>query len=205
MASTRRDGYTPRTPQTYNFPTVGPTPPLSPVNTLGGSLHVGISPDTPHPPPPSECLHLAMDNEDAFVGVVPCIEHPGMNRRTVFGLRLSTSSAQGGLSVLCGIHFVLISISIIASDLFYHGNKYPDDEPYKEMDENSRFWKTCVDEGMKVDAGKVIDWTDALDVLLVFVSPTRQSFPYILNISLGWIVLCGRLYIRMSNLPNPSG
>ncbi|KAF8916386.1 hypothetical protein CPB85DRAFT_1193159, partial [Mucidula mucida] len=46
--------------------------------------------------------------------------------------------------------------------------KYPDDEPYKEMDENSRFWKTCVDEGMKVDAGKVIDWTDALDVLLVF-------------------------------------
>ncbi|KAF9021196.1 hypothetical protein BDZ89DRAFT_898936, partial [Hymenopellis radicata] len=46
--------------------------------------------------------------------------------------------------------------------------KYPEDEPYKEMAEDSRFWKTCVDEATKVDAGKVADWTDALDVLLVF-------------------------------------
>ncbi|KAF9018442.1 hypothetical protein BDZ89DRAFT_905720, partial [Hymenopellis radicata] len=53
-------------------------------------------------------------------------------------------------------------------DPYNYGNKYPEDEPYKEMAEGSRFWKTCIDEAAKIDAGKVADWTDALDVLLVF-------------------------------------
>ncbi len=43
------------------------------------------------------------------------------------------------------------------------------------MAEDSRFWRTCVDEAAKVDAGKVADWTDALDVLLVFVSTSLAT------------------------------
>ncbi|KAF9028796.1 hypothetical protein BDZ89DRAFT_951149 [Hymenopellis radicata] len=54
------------------------------------------------------------------------------------------------------------------NDPFNYEHKYPEDDPYKEMAEDSRFWKTCVDEAAKVDANKVADWTDALDVLLVF-------------------------------------
>lgn len=38
------------------------------------------------------------------------------------------------------------------------------------MGETARMWKTYLAESAKVDADKVANWTDALDVLLVFVS-----------------------------------
>ncbi|KAF8874059.1 hypothetical protein CPB85DRAFT_1260369, partial [Mucidula mucida] len=47
-------------------------------------------------------------------------------------------------------------------------HKYPEDPPYQEMGPYARLWKAFLEESAKVDADKVADWTDALDVLLVF-------------------------------------
>ncbi|KAF8903778.1 hypothetical protein CPB85DRAFT_1539996 [Mucidula mucida] len=130
-------------------PLSSPTPPTSPNSDI-----ITGSPDTSrlHAVNQSvlECFHLAMEGEEVPAMIAPCHEHPGMNRRTVFGMKLSVGRSQKG------------------NDPFNYEVKYFEDEPYKEMAEDSRFWKTCVDEAAKVDAGKVADWTDALDVLLVF-------------------------------------
>ncbi|KAF8889962.1 hypothetical protein CPB85DRAFT_1203139, partial [Mucidula mucida] len=47
-------------------------------------------------------------------------------------------------------------------------HQYDEDQPYQEMGETARMWKTYLAESAKVDADKVANWTDALDVLLVF-------------------------------------
>ncbi|KAF9025420.1 hypothetical protein BDZ89DRAFT_910641, partial [Hymenopellis radicata] len=47
-------------------------------------------------------------------------------------------------------------------------HKYGEDAPHEEMGEKGRMWKTYLAESAKVDADKVANWTDALDVLLVF-------------------------------------
>ncbi|KAF9021189.1 hypothetical protein BDZ89DRAFT_897185, partial [Hymenopellis radicata] len=47
-------------------------------------------------------------------------------------------------------------------------HKYAEDPPYQEMGPYARLWKAFLEESAKVDADKVADWTDALDVLLVF-------------------------------------
>ncbi|KAF9009213.1 hypothetical protein BDZ89DRAFT_996649, partial [Hymenopellis radicata] len=53
-------------------------------------------------------------------------------------------------------------------DPFDYEQKYGEDKPYEEMGESGRMWKTYLSESAKVDADKVMSWTDALDVLLVF-------------------------------------
>ncbi|KAF8903792.1 hypothetical protein CPB85DRAFT_1226248, partial [Mucidula mucida] len=55
-----------------------------------------------------------------------------------------------------------------ALDPFDYEQKYSEAEPYKEMGDGGRIWKTYVEESIKVDANQVADWTNALDVLLVF-------------------------------------
>ncbi|KAF8896950.1 hypothetical protein CPB85DRAFT_1479328 [Mucidula mucida] len=55
-----------------------------------------------------------------------------------------------------------------AQDPFDYEHKYSEDAPHEEMGEKGRMWKTYPAESAKVDADKVANWTDALDVLLVF-------------------------------------
>ncbi len=56
-----------------------------------------------------------------------------------------------------------------AQDPFDYEHKCSEDAPHEEMGEKGRMWKTYLAESAKVDADKVANWTDALDVLLVFV------------------------------------
>ncbi|KAF8889954.1 hypothetical protein CPB85DRAFT_1231347, partial [Mucidula mucida] len=97
---------------------------------------------------------------------MPCPEHSGRRRRTVFGITLPGRRSQKGLfpSRLPSS----ISDLVTALDPFDYEKKYPEAEPYKEMGDGGRIWKTYVEESIKVDTNQVADWTDALDVLLVF-------------------------------------
>ncbi|KAF8903781.1 hypothetical protein CPB85DRAFT_1012443 [Mucidula mucida] len=69
-------------------PLSSPTPPTSPNSDI-----ITGSPDTSrlHAVNQSvlECFHLAMEGEEVPAMIAPCHEHPGMNRRTVFGMKLS--------------------------------------------------------------------------------------------------------------------
>ncbi|KAF8874062.1 hypothetical protein CPB85DRAFT_1260373 [Mucidula mucida] len=61
-----------------------------------------------------------------------------------------------------------INTPILLNDPFNYEHKYPEDPPYQEMAPYAILWKAFLEESTKVDANKVADWTDALDVLLVF-------------------------------------
>ncbi len=146
-----------------------------------------------------ECFHLAMEGENVPATIYPCREHPGMKRRTVFGMKLSSGHIHKGRCSLLLLQ-VLLKLCRAGNDPFNYEHKYPEDDPYKELADNSRFWKICVDEAAKIDAGKVADWTDALDVLLVFVSvhTTKSYVPLILHFRRGYfpqssLHLCARL------------
>ncbi len=81
------------------------------------------------------------------------------------------------VSVLLVVSVFSLSItfslrSVVVVDPFDYEQKYGEDKPYEEMGETGRMWKTYLSESAKVDADKVMSWTDALDVLLVFVSRT---------------------------------
>ncbi|KAF8903815.1 hypothetical protein CPB85DRAFT_1226199, partial [Mucidula mucida] len=56
----------------------------------------------------------------------------------------------------------------LAQDPFDYENNFNEDQPHQEMGERARMWRTYLAESAKVDADKVANWTDALDVLLVF-------------------------------------
>ncbi|KAF9025417.1 hypothetical protein BDZ89DRAFT_902932, partial [Hymenopellis radicata] len=49
-----------------------------------------------------------------------------------------------------------------------HECKFDEDQPYHEVGENARIWKTYLAESAKFNADKVASWTDALDVSLIF-------------------------------------
>ncbi|KAF8889961.1 hypothetical protein CPB85DRAFT_264987 [Mucidula mucida] len=111
-----------RTSADQSTPLSSPAPPTSansdviPCSSDTSRLHA-INPSLP------ECFHLVMEGEDVPAVIAPSHEHPGMNRRTVFGMKLSVGRAQKG------------------NDPFNYKVKYPEDEPYKEMAEDSRFWR----------------------------------------------------------------
>ncbi len=86
-----------RTPPMNTTPfTLSSSYPSSPPNTaaLHGSFDTGTPPTVNLPL--SDCFHLAKEGEHVPVGIIPCLEHPGRARRTIFSLKLSTARVHNG-------------------------------------------------------------------------------------------------------------
>ncbi|KAF9021185.1 hypothetical protein BDZ89DRAFT_1200590 [Hymenopellis radicata] len=91
-------------------------------------------------------------DEETDVQVVPCPRHVGKKSRPFFRVQKHANATR----------------SRQVNDPFNYEHKYAEDPPYQEMGPYARLWKAFLEESAKVDADKVADWTDALDILLVF-------------------------------------
>ncbi|THV00489.1 hypothetical protein K435DRAFT_751165 [Dendrothele bispora CBS 962.96] len=56
------------------------------------------------------------------------------------------------------------------ADTYDYTQIYEEDEPYTEMSPNARVWKVYNQEVTRIDSGRIEDWRDGLDSLLVFAS-----------------------------------
>ncbi|KAF8888426.1 hypothetical protein CPB85DRAFT_1485403 [Mucidula mucida] len=98
----------------------------------------------------STSTHLKAYSEDVHLPVPQVSNKRKYRRRKALGLNSRHLRADRG------------------NDAFDYEQKFPEDDPYKEMGPMARVWKTFLEEYAKFDSERVEDWRDALDVLLVF-------------------------------------
>ena len=60
--------------------------------------------------------------------------------------------------------------------MYDYTEKYSEDEPKKEFDENARVWNVYLDEAETYDADMIQGYRNIMDGLLVFVSDHKLSF-----------------------------
>lgn len=80
-----------------------------------------------------------------------------------------------GTSCLHPAYFTTSAGQIGAYDPSDYEQKYPSDEPHKELGPSARVWKMYGDEAKKYDDDLITGWRESLDVLLIFVSPLSSS------------------------------
>ncbi len=120
---------------------------------------------------------------------------------SVFGMQQCGFQVGGKC---CLVALVAYIIESKGNDTFDYEQKFPDAKWCEELGPLARVWRTYLEVCGTFDIEMLEGWSDGLDVLLVFVSMTFNSYYFLTHSCIGWSFLCCGYYICCSNITEPS-